>query len=199
MAYASSRGSARTSRSQNGGPRSGNSRGPAPRGGGANLAALAIAAVVVVGVIVVIVATSGGGGPPKAPPPAATPTTNPTPAVVKPTAPAEKPYPPLAPDVLAKGRTLVSSFAQKSADADRLYKESLQAKQAGDTAAWQSKLRDARALLDSIKDEWNEFEGGLPTGNGYDSDQVAAHYFAHERGQVQKFTKNLAAMKSDQR
>lgn len=191
MAYDSPRSSTRGAPVRNG---RGSSRGG---GGGQNLAALAIAAVLVVGIIVVVVVTSGGDKP--APKPAVAETPKTPPPAAGPTKPAEKPYP-VVPQTLAdRGRKIVADSKAKADEADRLYTESQKAKKAGNDAEWQSKLKQARQIYDGINDEWNDFEASLPTGNGYDQEQVAAHYFARERGQIQKYVKNLSAVKTDER
>ena len=117
----------------------------------------------------------------------------------QPVAPAPPPYPAISPAKLEEGRTLAASFEAKAAEADKLYAESVRAKKAGEDALWQSKLREARALLDGINDEWNEFILGMPKSKDYNEEDVARHYFEREGGKVTRLLKNLSAMKSDQR
>lgn len=127
--------------------------------------------------------------PPATPPPAAVP--------VAPPKPGEKPYPTITEAVMAEGRELVRTFEKDAAAADRLYTESQKLKKAGDDAGWQAKLREAANLYHGINGRWNDFVDRLPTGNGYDTNDVERHYFPRESGQVQRYTKLLSAMKSD--
>lgn len=192
MAYgSSSRGSSRGSPARGGG---GGSRG----GGGANnMMGYAVAVVLLAVVVVAVVVMSGKKkDAPKPPPPAPAPA-----APVAPTSggPAPKPYPPVPDSTVSKGRDLVRTFQNDADKASRLYAESLKAKGAGDDTTWQSKLKEARALLENIKDQWNEFVGGLPSNRDWDSEDVAKHYLGRESGQVQTMLKPLAAMKTDER
>jgi hypothetical protein len=159
-------------------------------------AAAAAVLALVVGLVVMLGSKNktpaGPSGPtPTTPPPAATPA-----GPAKPSAP---PYPPMPAAKLAEGQALVKTFDRDAAEADRLYKESLRAKEAGDDAAWQGRLKESRDLLNGIKDSWNEFLGTLPSNKDYDEEDVAKHYFYRESGLVAKATKLLAAMKSDER
>jgi len=123
----------------------------------------------------------------------------PAPTTTGPVKPTEAPYPPVPEATLAKGRDLVKTFDQDLAKANELYQESQKAKKAGDDAAWQSKLKDARKLAEGINDRWNEFIVTLPHSKDYDEEQVAKHYFYKESGIAAKTGKLLAAMKSDER
>jgi hypothetical protein len=183
MAYSSStrRGSYRTA--------------PPPKS--SNAVALVIAAVVVVGLVVAVVAMSGGSKP-AAPPPTATVKTTPTVAAA-PVAPATKPYPEMPSAKIAEAKRLADSFADDARRGDALYAESLKAKQAGDDAAWQKKLGEAKQLYETIKDKWNDFVDGLPSNKDHDTEDVLRHYFQRESGQVQAYIKKLANMKSDER
>ena len=199
MAPPSSRGSSRSGSSSRSGGTSrggGSSRGG---GGGSTNAAATIVAVAVVGLIIGAVVLMPGKkkAPPSAPPPASVPVT-PTKAS-EPSKPPPKPYPPMPQEKLAEGIALVKTFEADGAKADALYKESQQAKKDGDDAKWQSKLTEAKDLVSNIKDQWNDFIGGLPASKDYDQEEVARHYFEKESGQVTKLTKVLAAMKSDEK
>ena len=190
MAYASRGGSAR-----GGSGRGGSGRGaPARGGGGAPMMAYAVAGIVVVALIVVLVVSNKkpAVAPPPPPPAAAAPAAAPGP--VK---PGEKPYPTIPQAMVDEGRGLVRTFEKDAAAADRLYNESQKLKKAGDDAGWQAKLREAANLYHGINVRWNDFVDRLPTGTGYDSGDVERHYFKSEAGQVQRYTKLLAAMKSD--
>jgi hypothetical protein len=186
--------------SRGGGTRGGDfGRGPAPREPRTNLVPYVAAGVVVVLIVGVLIAMSGGkkkAAPPTSTPAPAAPAPEP---VATPTKPGEAPYPILSAAKQEEGRNLVRTFEQAANDADRLYKESLKAKEAGDEAAWQSKLGEAATLLHGINDRWNEFIASLPSSRDYDEEQVARHYFPKESGQVARWTKLLAAMKSDKR
>jgi hypothetical protein len=187
MAYSSRGGSAR------GG--SGRGGGSARGGGGSPAMAYGVAGILVVLVVVVFMVLSKKkpvAEIPPPPPPAASPT-----VVTGPAKPGEKPYPPITEAMLNEGRNLVRTFEKDAAAADRLYTESQKAKKAGDDAGWQAKLREALNLYHGINVKWNDFADRLPTGNGYDTSDVERHYFPREAGQVQKYTKLLAAMKSD--
>lgn len=191
MAYgSSSRGSSR------GAPTRGSSRGGG--GGGANnMMAYAVAVVLLAVVVVAVVVMSGKKKDAPKPPP--TPVAPPPAAPTPPPASAGKPYPPVPEATVAKGRELVRGFAADADKASRLYAESLKAKGAGDDATWQGKLKEARALLENIKDQWNDFVGALPSNRDWDSEDVAKHYLGRESGQVQNMLKPLAAMKTDER
>ena len=190
MAYAS------PSRGSRGG--SSYSRGGGGGGGGStNAVAYAFAVIIVVGVVVLVIAMSGGKKP--APPQPKAPVAVPVPVVTKPVGPKEKPYPPMPAAKIDEARKLVATFDRDSAEGERLYNESLQAKKAGLDAEWQSKLKEARRLLEDIRDKWNDFMATLPHNSDYDEEQVTAHYFPRENGRVASLTKKLAAMKSDER
>ncbi len=187
MAYSSRGGSAR------GG--SGRGGGSARGGGGSPATAYAVAGVLVVLVVVVFMVLSKKKPVAELPPPPP-----PAPTVIVPsgpTKPGEKPYPPITEAMLNEGRNLVRTFEKDAATADRLYTDSQKAKKAGDDAGWQAKLREASNLYHGINVKWNDFVDRLPTGNGYDTNDVERHYFPREAGQVQRYTKLLAAMKSD--
>ena len=193
MAYSSSRGPARGA-----GPARGSSRSGGGGGGGGSSNAIAyVVAIAVVGLIIGLVVMMSGKKdapkpPPKAPPPAPV-------APVKPAAPAAAPYPQVPAAKLEEARTLAKSFEADAAKANVLYDESIRAKKAGDDAVWQSKLKDARGLLEGIKDQWTEFIATLPSSKDYDEEAVARHYFEREGGKVTQLIKKLAAMKSDER
>lgn len=191
MAYASRGGSTRGGSSRGGG---------SPRGGGGpargtNTMAYAVSGILVVLVIVIVMVVNRKKPVADLPPPAQPP---PSPVVpAGPAKPGEKPFPPITEAVMNEGRNLVRTFEKDAAAADRLYTESQKAKKAGDDSGWQSKLREAANLYHGINVKWNEFVDRLPTGNGYDTNDVERHYFPRESGQVQKYTKLLSAMKSD--
>lgn len=190
MAYASRGGSAR-----GGSGRGGPARGGGGGGRGTNTMAYAVAAILVVLVIVVVMVMNRKPPVQGLPPPAQPP---PAPVVpVGPAKPGEKPFPPITEAMATEGRNLVRTFEKDAATADRLYTDSQKAKKAGDDAGWQAKLREAANLYHGINVKWNDFVDRLPTGNGYDTSDVERHYFPREAGQVQKYTKLLAAMKSD--
>jgi hypothetical protein len=192
MAYASG--------SRTGSARGSGRGGPPRRGGSSNATAYAVAAVLVLGAVGLVLALSGGGGDKKKDTPTATatvPTTKPTPTAPPPKA--EKPYPPMPPGKAEEARTLVASFAADASRADGYYQESVRAKQAGNDALWQSKLKEAKQLYHGINERWNEFVMTLPTNRDYDQEQVVAHYFPRENGQVATYVKNLRAMKSDEK
>lgn len=160
-----------------------------------------VATVVAVGLVVVIIgavvlSSSGkkdkGPAPlPKAAPPVAAP--------VVPGKPPPPPFPAMPPEKLTEASKLVQTFEADAAKADALYKESQKAKKDGDDALWQSKLKQAKDLVNDIKDKWNDFIGTLPTSKDYDQEEVARHYLERESGRVAQLTKVLAAMKSDER
>lgn len=180
--------------------RGGSSRGggsPRPSGGGNAVAYLA--AAVVVALVVVLFISLGGKGKEKPAPEAPKPVAAAPTAAPKPAAPAEKPYPPLPEAKKREGADLAASFTKDIAEAERIYKESLKAKEAGDDAAWQAKLADVSRLANGINDRWNEFIVSLPESRDYDQEQVARHYFYKESGIAARAGKLLAAMKSDQR
>ena len=167
-------------------------------GGSTNAVAYAFAVIIVVGIVVVVIATSGGKKP--TPVPARPPVDSvPVPVVTRPVKPGEKPYPPMPAAKVDEARRLVATFDADAAKGDRLYDESLKAKKAGNDAEWQSKLKEARSLLENIRDKWNDFIATLPNTSDYDVEQVTAHYFSTENGKVTRLTKKLAAMKSDER
>jgi|GEM_PF-3482087 len=192
MAYSSSRGPARGT-----GSARDSSRGGGGGGGGSNNAIAYVVAIGVVGLIIGLVVMMSGKKdapkpPPKAPPPA--------PVVpVKPAAPAAAPYPTVPAAKLEEARKLATSFEADAAKANKLYDESIRAKKDGEDALWQSKLKEARGLLEGIKDQWNEFIATLPSSKDYDEEAVARHYFEREGGKVTQLIKKLAAMKSDER
>jgi hypothetical protein len=167
-------------------------------GGSTNAVAYAFAVIIVVGVVVMIIAMSGGKkpAPVKAPPPVES---VPTPVVVKPVKAGEKPYPAMPAAKIDEARKLVATFEADGAKGKVLYDESVQAKKAGNDAQWQSKLKEARGLLEDIRDKWNDFIATLPSSKDYDVEQVAMKYFSTESGKVTRLTKPLAAMKSDER
>ncbi|HVG94431.1 MAG TPA: hypothetical protein VND21_08295 [Planctomycetota bacterium] len=179
-------------------PRAGSSRsgGPSRPSGGGNAVAYLAAAVVVVLVVVLFISMNKKKEPPPTPSKPATPV---APAPAAPAKPAEKPYPPLLESKKREGAELAASFPKDIAEAERIYKESLKAKEAGDDAAWQSKLNDVSRLANSINDRWNEFIATLPESKDYDGEQVARHYFYKESGIAARAGKLLSAMKSDQR
>lgn len=183
MAYAARGGSSRGGSGRSGG------------GGGSNATAYAVAGILVVLVIVLVLVLNKKKpvSPLPAPitPPTATPAPPPTPKV------GEKPYPAVPEAMLNEGRNLVRTFDKDAAAADALYVESLKAKETGDEKTWQGKLRQAQDLYHAINNQWNAFIDRLPTGNGYDTEEVAKHYFPRESGMVQKYVKNLRAMKTD--
>ena len=193
MAYSSSRGPARGA-----GPSRGSSRGGSGGGGGnANNTIAYVVAIAVVGLIIGLVVMMSGKKEAPKPPPAPPP---PAPTVpVKPAAPAPPPYPTVSAAKLEEGRKLAGSFDGTAATANKLYDESIRAKKDGDDALWQKKLKDARGLLEGIKDQWNEFIATLPSSKDYDEEAVARHYFEREGGKVTQLIKKLAAMKSDER
>jgi hypothetical protein len=123
----------------------------------------------------------------------------PPPVAPAPAKPAEKPYPAITEAKLAEGRKLAASFDADAAKAEALYKVANEAKKAGDTATWQSKLKEMRSILENIKDQWNEFIGTMPPSKDYDTEETAKHYFGPESGRVQRYIKLLAASKSDER
>ena len=188
----SSRGGSRGSYGSGGG--GGGSRGARPS---SNAVAYVVAIVIVLGVVGLVIGLSGGSKEkPKAPPVAAVP----VPVLPsRPVGPKEKPYPEIPASKAQEAKQLVDSFETDAGKARTLYADSQKAHQAGNDSEWQKKLKEAKQLLSDINDKWNEFESTLPTGNGYDSDQVAAHYFSRERGRVQVLTKDLQAMKTDER
>ena len=191
MAYDSSRGS----RSTRGGSSYSRSGGG---GGSTNAVAYAFAVIIVIGIVVVVIATSGGKKP--APVPAKPPVEAvPTPVVQKPVKAGEKPYPAMPAAKVDEARRLVSTFELDGAKGKQLYDESLKAKKSGNDAEWQSKLKEARTLLEGINQKWNSFIETLPSSKDYDVEQVAMHYFSAESGKVTRLTKPLAAMKSDER
>jgi hypothetical protein len=187
-------------------PSSRGTRGPArggssySRGGGGstNAVAYAFAVIIVIGVVIMIIAMSSGkkAPPVKAPPPVES---VPVATVTKPVKASEKPYPAMPAAKVDEARRLVSTFEADGAKGKRLYDESLAAKKAGNDAEWQSKLKEARGLLEDIRDKWNDFIATLPSSKDYDVEQVAMHYFSTESGKVTRLTKPLAAMKSDER
>jgi len=156
-----------------------------------------VAIVIVLGVVGLVVGLSGGNKEKPKPPPPVAPPVSVLPS--KPVGPKEKPYPEIPSSKAQEAKQLVDSFERDAGKAKALYEESQKAHKAGNDAEWQSKLKEAKQLLSDINDKWNEFEGTLPTGNGYDSDQVASHYFSRERGRVQVLTRDLQAMKTDER
>jgi hypothetical protein len=180
--------------------RGGSSRGSGSSGkpGGGNAIAYAAAAAVVGLVVVLFLALSGGKGKP-APTPEKPAPTPPTVAPAAPTKPAEKPYPPLPEAKKLEGSALVKTFDRDIVEAERLYKESLKAKEAGNDAEWQAKLAQVSDLATAINDKWNDFIATLPSSRDYDEEQVARHYFYKESGIVARAGKLLAAMKSDRR
>jgi hypothetical protein len=145
------------------------------------VAYLAAAAVLAL-IVVLFFALGGKKTPPPAPPekPAPAPVAPPT----APAKPAEKPYPPLSEAKKREGTELAKSFEKDIAEADRLYKESLKAKEAGNDAEWQAKLGQVSDLATAINDKWNEFIATLPSSRDYDEEQVARHYFYKESGIV---------------
>lgn len=167
-------------------------------GGSTNAVAYAFAVIIVIGIVVVVIATSGGKKP--APVAAKPPVESvPVPVVTKPVKPGEKPYPPMPAAKVDEARRLVSTFEADGAKGKQLYDESLKAKKAGNDAEWQSKLKEARTLLEGINERWNKFIETLPSNSDYDVEQVTAKYFSTENGKVTRLTKPLAAMKSDER
>jgi hypothetical protein len=162
------------------------------------MTAYAVAGVLVVLVIVIVMVMSGKKKEPKPPSP-----TTPAPKApvvdTTPAKPAEKPYPPVAESILNKGRELANTFEKDSNKATELYAESTKAHKAGDDKTWQSKLKEARALLENINDQWNAWIATLPNSRDYDTDDVAKHYLPSESGRVQKYVKLLASTKSDER
>lgn len=199
MAYPSQSRSSRGA-PQRGAPRGGSGRGGGGGGGGGggtNAMAYGVAGVVVI-LIVVVFMVASKNKPKPAPAPVAGPAvTVAGPAASTPTAPPAKPFPPISNSLLEEGRTLATTFDADAKRADVLYEEARQAKGRNDETTWQSKMREAVRIYDSIKSRWNDFVGRLPTGNGYDVEDMARHYFPRENGVVAKFTKNLAAVKTD--
>ncbi len=192
MANSSSRGPSRGAV-----PARGNSRSGGGGGGGSNNAVAYVVAVGVLGLIIgLVVMMSGKKDTPKPKPPP--PPTAPV-VPVKPPAPNAPPYPTVPAARLEEARTLVASFDADAAKANKLYDESIRAKKEGDDALWQSKLKEARGLLEGIKDQWNDFISRLPSSKDYDEEAVARHYFEREGGKVTQLIKKLAAMKSDER
>jgi hypothetical protein len=183
MAYASSR------RSYSGSSRGGG-------GKGNNMMAMAIAAVVVLGAIVGLIAASSGDKPKPVEPPAAAPP--PAPVVVAPPKPAGPAYPPLPQAKVDEASRLVKTFPERGAKAQKLADEAMKAKAAGNLTEQQAKLNEARQILNSINDEWNEFIVSLPSNKDYDQEQVAAYYLRAQNGEVAKWTKLLRVMKSEQ-
>ncbi len=190
MAYPSRGGSSRGTSGRAGGSGAGRS------GGGANVTAYAVAGILVV-LVVVLFLVLGKKKPTATLPPPVVPVS--PPVVLPPPKAGAKPYPTITEAMLNEGRNLVRTFDKDAATADRLVSESVKAKGTGDIDTQQSKLREARGLYTNIKNQWNDFIDRLPTGNGYETEDVAKHYFARESGQVQKYLKNLAAMKTDQK
>jgi len=186
MAYASRGGSSR----------GGSGRSAGGGGGGANTTAYAVAGILVV-LVVVLFLVLGKKKPVTSLPPPVVPAS--PPVVPPPPKAGAKPYPTITEAMLNEGRNLVRTFDKDAATADRLVSESVKAKGTGDETTQQAKLREARGLYTNIKNQWNDFIDRLPTGNGYETEDVAKHYFPRESGQVQKYLKNLAAMKTDQK
>lgn len=201
MALPSSRGSARggSSSSRGGSSRGGSSRGGSSRGGGGSTNAVAtVVAVAVVGLIVgIVILMSNRKEPPMPKLPSAVPSTPVVAAApVKPGGPA---YPVVPAAKLAEATALVKTFEADGGRAEALYRESQEAKKAGDETKWQSKLGEASDLMTGINEKWNGFIEGLPTSKDYDFEDVAKHYFPRETGLVAKYTKLLSAMKSDRK
>ena len=186
------------SSSSRGGSSRGGSRGGGGGGGGgsSNAIAYVVAIVLVVGVVGLVLALSGKKETPK---PVPVPAKKPDPIVQKPVVATEKPYPPLPQSKVDEAKKLVDSFELSASKAKTLIQESQKAHQSGDDSGWQSKLKEAGQLMAEINDKWDDFESSLPTGNGYDTDQVARHYLSKERGRVQELTKDLNRMKGEER
>jgi hypothetical protein len=170
-------------------------------GGGQNPALYLGAGVAVIGALalVVVLATKGKKEPPpKVEPPPAPET--PAPAVAStPKPPAEKPYPPLDPKVLADAKAIAAKVEEPARRADVLYNEAMEARKAGNDDVWQQKLAEASEILEQVQDEWNELLARIQPGNGYDEEQIANHWLGPEGRKVSKALERLAAIKKSRR
>jgi hypothetical protein len=194
MPYSSSARSSRPS-SYGSSRRGGRSSG----GGSSNAVAYVVAGVVVLGVVGLVIALSGGK---KDAPPAPTPTPTVKPVAPPPppaTKPSEPPWPEMPASKYEEAKHLASSFDADARRADALLNEAGDAKRKGDDALWQKKLGEAKAILHDINDKWNDFIATLPHNKDHDEEQVVAHFFPRENGQVATYTKKLSAMKASER
>ena len=130
---------------------------------------------------------------PTAPPPTQPPVAPP------PTKAPEKPYPTVPESKRAEADKVAAAADPVKAKAEALYKEANEAKKAGDSAKWQSKLKEMRSILENLKDQWNDFVATMPVSRDYDTEDVAKHYFGPQSGRVQAALKLLAASKSDEK
>jgi hypothetical protein len=174
-------------------------RGGSSRSGGgrsSNTGALVLAVVIVLGGIGAIVAVSASGKKkPNAPPPQTPqPTVAQTPKPPENRPPPPPPYPDLPASRVAEIKAEVRALKVDEAArrAQKLYDEALTAKNSGDEATWQTKLREAEAELGPIQDAWNEIEASMPSTKDYDEAEVANHYLGDEANSIRKATEVLS-------
>ena len=215
MAYASrSRGGGGRSRGgggrARGGPARGRGRGGYRRGGygggGGNNATMVVIGVLFVGVVVaiIIVATDKKKKPE---PPPQQPSTELT-GDLRPVKPVEKeepkdermPPPEISEDLRESAKKIATDMVELGKQGDALYEEAMQAKQDGDDNLWQRKLKEAKAIFEDIREQWNEvIIGNMPSNQDWDEEQVANHYLGKEGSKVAEALERLAYIKKQVR
>lgn len=190
--------SSRSSSSSRGGRRPAGRGAPQRRSGG-NGPTIA-AAVIVLGVLgaVVFFASQGSSRKP-APLPPAEDTIQPAPVDVGPGEKPRIPPPDLPSHIKDAAQELVREARGLRQEGETIYKQANDAKKAGDEDLWQAKLREAAAVLQQIKDGYNDLIVEMPTNNDWDEEQVANHYLGAEADSITRALNRLSDIQKQRR